>query len=78
MSATIEMDAILAPIPGDSPAGADLRYDAVYAEIKEARRAEDPLTFGGEGEPKSADWGAVVRLSLDALAMKSKDLQIAV
>ena len=31
---------LLAPIPGDAPAGADLRYAPAYAQITEARREE--------------------------------------
>jgi type VI secretion system protein ImpA len=76
MSGTIDLQAILAPIPGDFPAGVDLRYDPVYEEIKEARRAEDPLATGGV-EPKRSDWEKVGSLSANALATKTKDLQIA-
>jgi type VI secretion system protein ImpA len=77
MVPTIDLDAFQAPIPGDSPAGADLRYDSVYEDIKEARRAEDPLASGGSGEPKRADWNKVVDLCAAALTEKTKDLQIA-
>jgi type VI secretion system protein ImpA len=76
MSGSVDLEAILRPIPGDSPAGADLRYEPVYEEIREARRAEDAVA-AGEGEPKRADWERVRALSVDALAAKSKDLQIA-
>jgi type VI secretion system protein ImpA len=76
MSGSVDLEAILRPIPGDSPAGADLRYEPVYEEIREARRAEDALA-AGEGEPKRADWERVRALSVDALTAKSKDLQIA-
>ena len=76
MSGSVDLEAILRPIPGDSPAGADLRYESVYEEIKEARRVED-APAGGEGEAKQADWGRVRDLSLAALGEKSKDLQIA-
>ncbi|HSB71552.1 MAG TPA: type VI secretion system protein TssA [Candidatus Methylomirabilis sp.] len=76
MSGTTDLTAILAPIPGDSPAGVDLRYDPVYEEIREARRAEDPLATGGD-EPKRSDWEKVGSLSVKALATKTKDLQVA-
>jgi type VI secretion system protein ImpA len=76
MSPRVDLEAILAPIPGDSPAGVDLRYDPVYEEIKEARRGEDPFAAAG-GEPKQPDWERVIDLSVDALRAKSKDLQIA-
>lgn len=76
MSGSVDLDAILRPIPGDSPAGTDLRYEPVYEEIREARRGEDPLA-AGEGESKQADWERVRDLSAKALTAKSKDLQIA-
>jgi len=69
---------LLEPIPGDNPGGADLRYDPVYDEIKEARREDDEAPQGQWAhERKVADWGVVVRLAGDALAKKTKDLQLA-
>jgi type VI secretion system protein ImpA len=76
MSGKVDLDAILAAIPGDSPAGTDLRYDPVYEEIKEARRAEDPLAVGG-GELKQSDWEKVADICTETLGTKTKDLQIA-
>jgi type VI secretion system protein ImpA len=74
----VDLDALLAPIPGDNPAGEDLRYAPVYDEIKEARRAEDPLDRGEwQREIKTADWSTVIALSTKALTEKTKDLQIA-
>ncbi len=72
-------DDLLNPIAGGSPAGADLRYDPVYDKIKEARREEDAIPQGGWDRPrKLADWPAVIKLTSEALATKSKDLQLAV
>jgi type VI secretion system protein ImpA len=74
----IDIQACTAPIPGDNPAGADLRYTPVYDAIKEARKAEDQLARGAwEREVKTSDWDTVISISADALATKSKDLQIA-
>jgi type VI secretion system protein ImpA len=78
MGTAIDLDAVLAKFPGANPSGADLRYDAVYEVIKEARRAEDPLTTGGSAEPKRSDWEKVADLAVEALTTKTKDLQIAV
>jgi len=75
MGRMIDLDAVLGEIPGDNPAGADLRYDAAFEEIREARRSEDPLTSSG-GEPKRADWEKVVDLCATALTERTKDLQI--
>src|SRR6266566_2949990 len=60
---------LLQPIPGSNPAGANLRYDPIYDKIKEARREEEDVD--------QADWPLVIKLSGEALATKSKDLQIA-
>ena len=75
----IDEDTILAPIPGDNPAGEDLRYEPVYDEIKEARRADDLLDRGDwDREIKTSDWDKVIALSVEALTEKTKDIQIAV
>ena len=78
MKRTIDIDVILAPLPGDNPAGENLRYTPVYDEIKEARRADDPLDRGDwDREIKTSDWDRVIALSVEALTEKTKDLQIA-
>ncbi len=78
MKKTIDLDAILAPFPGDNPAGQDLRYSPVYEEIKEARRADDQLDYGDwQREIKTSDWDKALALALEALTQKTKDLQIA-
>ncbi len=71
-------DDLLSPIPGANPGGVELRYDPVFDKIKEARR-EDLDAPQGEWATalKTADWPLVIKLSKDALATKSKDLQIA-
>lgn len=71
-------DDLLNPIPGDNPSGADLRYDPLYDKIKEARREEDDVPQGAwERARKTADHAQVIKLASDALATKSKDLQLA-
>jgi type VI secretion system protein ImpA len=78
MKRTIDIDAILAPISDDKPAGVDLRYSSTYDEIKEARKSDDLLDRGDwQREVKRADWDSVLRLAVDALTNKTKDLQIA-
>lgn len=73
-----DVEAILAPIPGDNPAGEDLRYTSVYEEIKEARRADDVLDRGEwQHAIKRSDWDMVIKVAVEALTAKSKDLQIA-
>jgi type VI secretion system protein ImpA len=69
---------LLNPIPGENPAGESLRYAPVYDKIKEARREEDDLAQGEwTHERKVADWPLVIKLTSEALATKSKDLQLA-
>ncbi len=79
MKKTINLEAILAPIPGDNPAGENLRYNPVYDEIQEARRADDMLDQGDwQHEIKTSDWDKVFTIALETLTTKTKDLQIAV
>ncbi|MFN3322429.1 MAG: type VI secretion system protein TssA [Bryobacteraceae bacterium] len=69
---------LLNPIAGENPGGADLRYDPLYDKIKEARRQDDDLAQGAwQRERKLADWPLVVKLCQEAIATKSKDLQLA-
>src|SRR5512134_3327146 len=71
-------DDLLNPIAGANPAGADLRYDPLYEKIKEARREEEDIPQGEwERQRKVADWPAVIKLTSEAIATKSKDLQLA-
>lgn len=75
--AVIDIEALLAPIPGDLPAGEELRYTGLYDEVREARRTEDNFEQGDwVREPKTADWSLVERLTLEAFQGRTKDLQI--
>jgi type VI secretion system protein ImpA len=75
----IDVDAILAPLPGPSPTGVSLRLAGDYDRIREARREDDADLPRGvwQTELKRANWDQVVRLSAEALTRRSKDLQIA-
>lgn len=71
-------DDLLNPIPGDNPGGENLWYDPVYDKIKEARREEDDAPQGEwQYDRKVADWKSVVKMAGDAIATRSKDLQLA-
>jgi type VI secretion system protein ImpA len=71
-------DNLRSPIPGDNPSGKSLRYDPIYDKVREARREEDVLPQGDwSREIKKADWLLVTKLTMDALANKTKDLQLA-
>jgi type VI secretion system protein ImpA len=76
MTGMVATEDLLKPIEGPNPCGIYLRYEPVYDKIREARRQDD----GGavvEGTPKSADHKVAVELATDAIAKKSKDLQLA-
>jgi type VI secretion system protein ImpA len=69
---------LVSPIPGPNPAGVDLRYDPIYDRIKEARHQDDDAPQGDwQRARKTADYGLVSKLAGDALATRSKDLQLA-
>ena len=70
-------DDLLNPIPGDNPSGANLRYEKVYDQIKEARTEGEESVLGTLSSPKKADYQLVIKLAGEALATKSKDLQLA-
>lgn len=80
MSAALpDFSAVLAPLPGETPAGPPLRYDPVLDEIREARRQDDPSLPMGvwQTTQKRADWDEVARLCRGVLESRSKDLQVA-
>jgi type VI secretion system protein ImpA len=71
-------DTLLNPISAENPSGEDLRYTPLYDQIKEARREEEDAQQGDwKYEIKKADYPLVVKLASEAIASKSKDLQIA-
>jgi type VI secretion system protein ImpA len=75
--ALLDVEALLTPLPGENPAGENLRYSGLHDEIREARRAEDNLPQGDwQRESKAAQWPKVVELATTALANKTKDLQV--
>ena len=72
-------DDLLNPVPGENPSGASLRYERIYDQIKEARTEEDESIPSGDWQRavKRADYALVIKLAGEALATKSKDLQLA-
>jgi type VI secretion system ImpA family protein len=75
-----DLDALLAPISPERPAGEPLRYSGVYDAIQEARREDDPSLPRGiwKSSLKRADWNGVMVTAMEALETRSKDLQLAV
>lgn len=85
-----DLEAILAPIPGDQPVGTDLRVDytpsSVYmrlrvarAEARDAERQADSPDRQSEGAEESLQgkWRPVATLAAAALKESAKDLEIA-
>ena len=71
-------DDLLTPIEGPNPSGADLRYEDIYAKIKEGRREEAvPPPGMTESDRKVADNPLVIKLATEALTKKTKDLWLA-
>jgi type VI secretion system protein ImpA len=61
-------EALLQPVGPEQPGGRDLRFEPVFSEILEARRADDVTG-------KVPQWDTVVELSLEAL-QSSKDIRL--
>lgn len=84
------MEMIRQPIPGDSPAGANLQDDSsrtsLYYQARDARseavQAEDSAWEAGDDpdarEGVESHWRSVAKVALEALTEQSKDLQLAV
>lgn len=74
----IDWEELSAPISAERPAGEYLRYDGTYDRIREARREDDATRTQGiyKTELKKADWREVERICTQALATRSKDIQI--
>ena len=74
-------DDLLTPIPGDNPSGVYVRHDTkllLYDKIKEARRQDDEMAQGDWAhERKMANFPQAKKLAEEALATKTKDLQLA-
>ncbi len=77
----IDVEALLAPIPGDQPAGSAVPFE-IRQQLEEARKEEDPESFAPDDpmrpqQFKKADWRGIVRLAQDTLRKTSKDLLVA-
>lgn len=80
VSVTSDLESLLEPISENHPAGECLRYEGTYDRIQEARREDDPTLAQGvwQTQLKKADWRTVQDLCSEALATRSKDLQLVV
>ena len=73
----IDIELLLAPLPGDGPCGADLEYDPGFQALQEAAAGKPERQYGTTviaAEPP--DWPAVREQAL-ALAARTRDLRVA-
>src|ERR1700722_2880223 len=70
---------LLEPIAGENPSGANLYYDKVFDQIKEARTEEEENIPAGDWgrAAKKADHVMVIKLAGETLAKRTKDLRLA-
>lgn len=76
---------ILEPVPGGRPSGQDLRqdfsHDSLYGRLKDARNAarsaERRQEADGEDAGPPPEWKLIEELAAEALATRSKDLELA-
>src|SRR3954464_1127293 len=81
-----DLEALLAPIPGDAPQGTDIREDfsatSPYNRLRDARsEARDAERAQDAGDQDTRDpaplWRTVRDLALKTLAETTKDLEVA-
>ncbi len=79
----LDFEALLTPIAGEQPAGANLREDispnSLYYQIKDARnkaRAAERTMIAGDEGGERPDWSPLIDLVPKALAEQSKDLEL--
>ena len=74
-----ELERILAPLPGEAPAGDTVPYP-IREKLDEARKEVNPDDFPpdypGRPELKRADWAGITQKCVDLLETSSKDLMI--
>jgi type VI secretion system protein ImpA len=82
-AAVLDIDKLVAPIPGPKPTGKDLREElspsSAYYAIKEVRnvaRAAERQLVGDSDEPAApGDWRPVLQIGTKTLAEQTKDLE---
>ena len=75
----VDLEALLAPIAGENPAGENLQYAGLYDEVRKERRADEDFAQGEwrKSDTKSANWNQVAKLTTEAISTSTKDLQAA-
>jgi len=76
----MDISPLLDPISSDSPAGVDLRQiagDLTFERLRDLRTELSPEEDLASGQGKDPDWRAIVECCHQALAERTKDLEIA-
>ena len=75
---SVQLEALIAPISGDNPCGADLEYDPAFAELERAAQGKPEQQIGNTVVPAAdPDWKVVERQATELLG-RAKDLRIGV
>lgn len=76
----ISFEKLVTPVSDEAPSGLYLRYEDLYFDIKKARTRDDETLPVGvwEHDLKKAEWTRVIELAGNALAVKTKDVQLSV
>jgi type VI secretion system protein ImpA len=76
----LDLDALLAPIPGPAPCGPDMLFSPQFDAVQKAREQDDPSLEQGDWviDLKEADWPFVINESQKLLRESTKDLRLAV
>ena len=72
-----DIEPLLNPISEAKPSGEDLKYTPLFDKIRSLRKLADTGPMGSwETDTQEADFGLISKLASDAIATKSKDLQL--
>jgi type VI secretion system protein ImpA len=74
---TLDLEKLLAPVPGDDPAGPDLAYDPQRHEIEQAFETSVSIDASGIAETGDVDWRAIIA-TIAALSERTKDIWLPV
>ena len=73
----LDLESLLAPLPGDAPCGANLEYDPAFQALEEAAAGKPERQYDKIYPAEPPDWVAVRELAL-GLAARTRDLRVAV
>jgi type VI secretion system protein ImpA len=73
----LDLDVLLAPLPGDAPSGSSSVFFEIRPRLEELRREVTPDTRQFEEQDlKAPDWAGVEKLTRDSLGSAAKDLRV--